>query len=112
QLAHYLRARGVGPEVRVGVCLERSPEMVSALLAILKAGGAYVPLDPAYPSERLAFLLADTQASVLLTQESLRSIFSAHACAVVCLDTDEVIPTHAQDNPANGTTAEHLAAVM
>jgi amino acid adenylation domain-containing protein len=74
RLAHYLRRRGVGPEVRVGICLERSLEMVVSLLAVLKAGGAYVPLDPAYPAERLTFTLADSATSVLLTQEKLRGL--------------------------------------
>jgi amino acid adenylation domain-containing protein len=76
RLARRLRARGVGPEVRVAVSIERSPELIVALLAVWKAGGAYVPLDPAYPEERLAFLLADSQASVLLTQEALAGRFS------------------------------------
>src|SRR2546429_1293221 len=71
QLAHYLQRHGVGPEVRVGLRMQRSLEMVVGLLGILKAGGAYVPLDPAYPQERLAFMLADAQVPVLLTQQSL-----------------------------------------
>ena len=66
-LAHHLQALGVGKEVLVGICMEQSLEMVVGLLGILKAGGAYVPLDPAYPTERLAFMLEDTQISVLLT---------------------------------------------
>ncbi|HEU4884758.1 MAG TPA: amino acid adenylation domain-containing protein, partial [Longimicrobium sp.] len=77
RLAHYLRRRGVGPEVRVGVLLERSLEMVVSLLAVLKAGGAYVPLDPAYPAERLVLMLADSATSVLLTQEKLRGLLLA-----------------------------------
>jgi amino acid adenylation domain-containing protein len=72
RLARRLRAFGVGPEVRVGICVERSPEMVAALLGVLKAGGAYVPLDPEYPRERLAFMLEDSGASVLLAQDHLR----------------------------------------
>src|SRR5262245_33038854 len=71
QLAHYLRPRGVGPEVLVGICLERSLEMMVGLLGILKAGGAYVPLDLVYPQERLAFILEDTQVTVLLAQGRL-----------------------------------------
>ena len=71
QLAHYLRRHGVGPEVLVGLCLERSLDLVIGLLGILKAGGAYVPLDPAYPPARLAFMLEDSQAPVLLTQQHL-----------------------------------------
>ncbi len=71
QLAHHLIALGVGPEVLVGICLERSLELIVGLLGILKAGGAYVPLDPGYPKERLAFMLTDTQAPVLLTQQAL-----------------------------------------
>src|SRR4051812_33338904 len=74
QLAHRLQRQGVGPDVRVGICMERSPEMVVGLLGILKAGGAYVPLDPAYPIERLSFMLQDTQAQVLLTQQSLQGL--------------------------------------
>ncbi|HEY7766596.1 amino acid adenylation domain-containing protein, partial [Longimicrobium sp.] len=76
RLAHHLARLGVGPEVRVGICLERGVEMVVSLLAVLKAGGAYVPLDPAYSAERLAFLSADSAASVLLTQEKLRGLFA------------------------------------
>ena len=72
QVAHYLRGLGVGPEVRVGICVERSVEMVVGLLGILKAGGAYVPLDPEYPAERLAYMVEDAQVPVLLTQSHLR----------------------------------------
>ena len=72
QLAHYLRKRGVGPEVLIGIFLSRGLGMIAGLLAILKAGGAYVPLDPAYPAERLAFMLEDCEAKLLLTEEGLR----------------------------------------
>jgi non-ribosomal peptide synthetase component F len=82
QLAHYLRTLGVGPEVLVGICLDRSLEMVVGLLGILKAGGAYVPLDTAYPKERLAFMLKDTQAPVLLTQERLVEGLPEHEARV------------------------------
>ena len=71
QLARHLQRLGVGPEVPVGVCLERSIELIVALLGVLKAGGAYVPIDPAYPAERLAFMLDDARVPVLLTQEHL-----------------------------------------
>src|ERR1044072_2263123 len=73
QLAHYLRSRGVSRDVRVGVCMERSLEMVIALLGILKAGGCYVPLDPEYPAERLAFMREDAGASLVITEELLRA---------------------------------------
>ncbi len=75
RLARHLRGRGVGPESLVGLCVERTPAMVVALLAILKAGGAYVPLDPTYPAERLAYVLADSGAKVLITHPDLRYIF-------------------------------------
>ncbi len=113
QLARHLRDRGVGPEVLVGVFMERSIEMVVALYAILKAGGAYVPLDPEYPGDRLAFMVEDTQVPVLLTQDRLRSRLPANDAQVICLDTgwDAV----AGESPANlegGATAENLAYVI
>ncbi|XYI02585.1 amino acid adenylation domain-containing protein [Sorangium sp. So ce1128] len=85
-LARRLRARGVGPEVRVGVCLERSVELVVALLGVLKAGGAYVPLDPTYPRERLGFILADARVAVLLAQAWLVDTLPAHTAPVLCVD--------------------------
>ena len=85
-LAAHLRALGVRPGVLVGLCVERSMQMMVGLLATLKAGGTYVPLDPAFPAERLAFMLADSQASVLLTQTSLDGLLSADAVQVVYLD--------------------------
>jgi non-ribosomal peptide synthetase component F len=88
QLAHYLKSFGVGPEVLVGICLERSLEMIIALMGILKAGGAYVPLDPEYPQERLAFMLVDTQTPVLLTEQKLLSELPETAARLVCLDSD------------------------
>ena len=96
-LAHYLQALGVGPEVLVGICMERSLEMVVGLLGILKAGGAYVPLDPAYPTERLAFMLEDTQISVLLTfARSVESLLP-HSSHVVCLNAKwEEIAFHSE----------------
>ena len=85
-LAHYLQKLGVGPEVLVGICVERSLEMVVGLLGILKAGGAFVPLDPEYPKSRLAFMLRDTQAPILLTQQRLIARLPESVAEVVCLD--------------------------
>ena len=78
QLAHHLRGFGVGPEVVVGLCLERSLEMIVGLIGILKAGGAYLPLDPDYPQERLAFMLKDAGAELLVTQQTLHDRLPAH----------------------------------
>jgi amino acid adenylation domain-containing protein len=113
QLAHHLQALGVEPEVLVGICLERSVEMVVGCLSILKAGGAYVPLDPTYPSERLAFMLEDTQTPILLSQQRLVEGLPNHGAKVVCLDTDwKAIAQQSQDNPASCITADNLAYVM
>src|ERR1700733_706663 len=86
QLAHRLRNLGVGPGVLVGICVERSLDMLVGLLGILKAGGAYVPLDPAYPSDRLAFMLEDSAPRVLLTQLRLEKRLPAHQAQIVFLD--------------------------
>ncbi len=113
QLAHYLRALGVGPEVLVAVCLERSLEMVIGLLGILKAGGAYVPLDPAYPKERLSFMLKDAQAPVLLTQKRLVAGLPECEARVICLDSGwEAIASESGENPISSTTPENLAYVI
>jgi amino acid adenylation domain-containing protein len=88
QLAHHLRGLGVGPQVLVGVCVERSAEMVVGLLGILKAGGAYVALDPGYPAARLSFMLEDAQLPVLLTQQRLTDCVPEHTAHRICLDTD------------------------
>ncbi|MEG4499889.1 amino acid adenylation domain-containing protein [Microcoleus sp. F10-C6] len=112
-LAHYLQALGVGPEVLVGICIERSLEMVVGLLGILKAGGAYVPLDPAYPTERLTFMLEDTQISVLLTQARLVESLPKHQAHVVCLDTQwQEIAFHSEENPIIAVTPDNLAYVI
>ena len=113
QLAHYLRSLGVKPEVLVGICVERSLEIVIGLLAILKAGGAYVPLDPAYPQERLAFMLEDAAVSVLLTQEHLVKLLPEYQAQVVCLDRDwDEIAKTSTDNLLNQATTENLAYVI
>jgi amino acid adenylation domain-containing protein len=113
RLAQHLQDLGVGPEVRVGLCLERCPQMIVGMLAILKAGGVYVPLDPTYPAERLAFMLQDTQAPVLLTCRQLCDRLPAHHAHVVYLDEesarDEAL--HTANLPCR-TTPEHLAYVM
>ena len=113
RLAHHLRSLGVGPEVLVGVCLERSLELVVGLLAILKAGGAYVPLDPSYPAERLAFMLQDTQAPVLLTQQRLLARLPAYAGHTLCLERDAAhIAQHPDTNPPTSATPTNLAYVI
>ncbi len=113
QLAHYLQRLGVGPEVRVGICLERSLEMVVGLLGILKAGGAYVPLDLSYPQSRLAFMLADVQASVLLAQARLVGRLPTHEANVVCLDADwQTVAQESVENLVSGVTAANLAYVI
>ena len=113
QLARYLRKLGVGPEVLVGIMMERSIEMVVGLLGILKAGGAYVPLDPAYPQERLSFMLEDARVPVLLTQARLAESLPQSEAEVVSVDAlREVIAQEGVENPAGGATAENLAYVI
>ncbi|MBE8986271.1 amino acid adenylation domain-containing protein [Nostoc sp. LEGE 12450] len=121
QLAHYLKSLGVKPDVLVGLCVERSLEMVVGLLGILKAGGAYVPLDPDYPIERLHFMLEDTQVRVLLTQQQLISKLPQHEGQVhfgsaqcrVCLDTDwAVISQYSQENLITGVEPSNLIYVI
>jgi amino acid adenylation domain-containing protein len=113
RLAHSLRDFGVGPEVLVGICVERSVDMVVAVLAVLKAGGAYVPLDPAYPAERLAFMLSDAGAPLVLTTESLVARLSGQRARPICLDTDALaIAQQSEANPFPMAGAEHLAYVI
>ncbi|MGE5825555.1 MAG: non-ribosomal peptide synthetase, partial [Bacteroidota bacterium] len=113
RLAHHLRSLGVGPEVLVGVCLERSVELVVALLAILKAGGAYVPLDPGYPAERLAFMLEDTQAPVLVTHSALLAKLPPYTGHSVCVDRDSAsIARHPETNPPASCSPTNLAYVI
>ncbi len=110
QLAHYLQRLQVGSEVLVGICMKRSLEMVIGLLGILKAGGAYVPLDPAYPPDRLAFMIEDSQLPVLLTESDQLPKLPHHQAQVVCMDTDwETIVQHSQENPDSEVTPENLA---
>jgi amino acid adenylation domain-containing protein/non-ribosomal peptide synthase protein (TIGR01720 family) len=112
-LAHHLITLGVGQEVLVGICVERSPLMVIGLLGILKAGGAYVPLDPAYPTERLAYMLSDSQVKVLLTQEKLASSLPVSAAQVIYLDSAwHNIGDHCEENPLTSVKASNLAYVI
>jgi amino acid adenylation domain-containing protein len=114
RLAHHLRALGVGPEVRVGICLHRSLDLLVSLLAVMKAGGAYVPLDPAYPAERLEMILSDAGAPVLVTQEALRGMLPLEAgVAEVVIDRDaQLIAGRPAENPASGVTARNLAYLI
>ncbi|WP_218081857.1 non-ribosomal peptide synthetase [Anthocerotibacter panamensis] len=109
QVAHALQSRGVGPEVLVGLCLERSAALVVGLLAILKAGGAYVPLDPNYPTQRLSLMLEDI--ALLLTEQSLLERLPQTPAPVFFLDQAAIalLPTN---NPTSPVTAEHLAYVI
>ncbi|HEX2077204.1 MAG TPA: amino acid adenylation domain-containing protein, partial [Longimicrobium sp.] len=113
RLAHHLVRRGVGPETRVGVLLERSAELIVALLAVLKAGGCYVPLDPAYPPERLALMLADAGASVLVARGGLASDLEAPHAAVVDLDVlADALAAEPDDPPRSGASPENLAYIV
>jgi len=116
QVAHRLRALGVGPETLVGLCVNRSLEMVVGILGILKSGGAYVPLDPTYPQERLTFMLEDTRASVVLTQQSLAANLPPNSAEILYLDAPDVqlMPSDAtaNENPVSGVKPENLAYII
>ncbi len=113
QLACYLQSLEVGPEVLVGVCVERSLEMIVGLLGILKAGGAYVPLDPVYPKERISLMLSDSQISVVLTQQSLIEKLPEHQARPICLDRDwNLISQSPVDNLNTGVTPQNLIYVI
>ena len=113
QLARYLQNLGVKPEVLVGICVERSMEMVVGLLGILKAGGAYVPLDPAYPPQRLAYIIEDAQVSMLLTQSKWTSQLPENQARIVYLDSDwQKIALCNRQNPNLINTGKNLAYVI
>ena len=110
QLAHALQAQGVGPEVLVSICVERSLEMMVGILGILKAGGAYIPLDPAYPAERIATILQEIDAPLLLTQEKLLATLPTQAARVLVLDTQwETIARYPSTNPSRDVTSRNAA---
>jgi len=113
QLAHYLRGQGVGAEVLVGLCMDRGIDMIVGMLGILKAGGAYLPLDPSYPRERLSFMIKDSRAELLLTQQNLRETFAKQLEKIVCLDSDwESIAQESDENLSLVTMPESLAYVI
>ncbi|MGK7878413.1 MAG: amino acid adenylation domain-containing protein [Xenococcaceae cyanobacterium] len=110
QLAHHLRSLGVGPDVLVGICMERSLETIVGILGILKAGGAYVPLDPTYPQERLAYILQNTETPVLVTQQRLVEVLPRSAMPRLCLDSDwPGIECESETNPPSQGSSDNLA---
>ncbi len=113
QLGHYLRKHGIGPELLVGVSMERSPEMLMGLLGIWKAGGAYVPMDPTYPKERLAFMVKDSAAQLLVTTNKHKHLFASATDKTILLDSDwPVIAEESTGNPHAGAVPSNLAYVM
>ncbi|MEO6091196.1 MAG: amino acid adenylation domain-containing protein, partial [Umezawaea sp.] len=116
RLAHHLRERGVGPDARVAICVERSPEMVAGVLGVLKAGGAYVPLDPSYPADRLRSMLQDSAPGVVLTQTSIvaaqEGLFSGVDAEVLALDAPSWEEQAATNPERAGLTPGHLAYVI
>jgi amino acid adenylation domain-containing protein len=113
QLAHHLKTLGVGPDVLVGLYVERSLEMVVGLLGILKAGGTYVPLDPSYPADRLAFMVYDTQASVVVTQNHLISRLPIEDLQLICMDSDAAkLAQYPDTNTTTAVSAMDLAYVI
>lgn len=116
QLAHYLQQRGVKPDDLVGICVDRSLEMLVGLLGVLKAGGAYVPIDPNYPPDRVEYMIENSQAKVLLTQQQLVNSLpakEAKKALVICLDTDwPLIAQESQEMPIASVTPENMAYVI
>ncbi|MEP6703461.1 MAG: amino acid adenylation domain-containing protein, partial [Acidobacteriota bacterium] len=113
QLGHYLRKRGVGPDVVVGIYMHRSIEMVVGLLGILKAGGAYLPLDLSYPVERLSFMIEDAGASIVLTQERVSSTLPDHSAEFICLDREwSTISKENETQPVNIATPLNLVYII
>jgi amino acid adenylation domain-containing protein len=113
RLAHYLQRLGVGPEVLVAICMEKSADLIIAILGVLKSGGAWIPLDPAYPADRLAFMLEDAQPPVLLTQERTLNRLPSYLGQALCLDLirDE-IERESMESPTSAVGGDNLAYVM
>src|SRR6185503_14529633 len=112
-LAHHLQRLGVGPESLVGICLERSAELIVAIIGALKAGGGYVPLDPAYPRERLGYMLEDAGAEVVITQEALLDRLAGRGAKTICMDRDRTrLETESVRNPKSAVLPDHTAYVI
>jgi len=113
QLAGYLIERGVGPEVRAGVCLSRGTAMMVALLGVLKAGGAYVPLDPAYPVERVGYMLEDSGAEVVISDQRSVEVIEGRARSLILIDSDwDLISANSVDNPPPSAVSRNIAYVI
>ena len=112
RLAHLLRDSGVGPEVLVGIMMERSPEMVVGVLGVMKAGGCYVPLDPEYPQQRLAYMLQDSRLGLLLTQQRLLGRVSLDGVNTICVDAEPRLNEGRVENPAVAVSDEHAAYMI
>ncbi len=112
QVAHRVRELGAGPDALVGICLDRSPDLIAAVLGVLKAGAAYLPLDPEYPAERLAFMVQDAGARVLLTGSLLQERLPVHGATVVCLDDDLALDATSAETPPRANAPQDLAYVL
>jgi amino acid adenylation domain-containing protein len=113
QLAHYLKSRGVGPEVPVGICMEPSIDTIMGILGIVKSGGAYVPIDPSFPKERVDFILDDVRAPVLLTQQNLLDKFSGCKARVITVDADwQTIAGYSEENPCSDVEPGNLIYII
>jgi len=112
QLAHWLRRQGVGPETIVGLCMERSTDMVVGLLGILKAGGAYLPLDSQYPKERLAYMLRDSQAKFVVTQRTFKNHLLSEGCQLVVIDDSLALAQESEQDLESGASPADLAYVI
>ncbi len=113
RLAHYLTQQGLGSDTFTALCLERSPQLIIAILAILKAGGAYVPIDPSYPTERIEYILQDSGAGLLLTQETLLPLFTSYDGNSICIEhVQETVHTLPDANPGLHIDEAHLAYMI